>query len=510
MPKCVLESSEVQKIYFVGIKGVGMTALALIAKEAGMIVSGADVSEEFLTDEILSKNNIVIDSGFDPSFLDSFIKDAAPSKVLVITTAAHDGLDNALCRHAKSLGIQVITHGQAVGLFMEGSIFKRSFCGVSVLGCHGKTTVTAMCATALTKAGMDPSYAVGTSELFPLGNPGHLGEGEHFIAEADEFISDIKHDRTVKFLYQYPQIAIINNIDFDHPDVYKDLEEVYQVFLQFVSQNIQENGTLIINGDDKNCVRLKEELESIRKDLQIITFGESPSVMVRSQELQENGWGSEFEIFTDGENMGKQRVNVPGLHNAKNSLVVAALLWVAKKTDNLQSAISAYTGSKRRQEKIGETKNGAIVIDDYAHHPEEIKKTISAVGSAYKDRKIVAIFQPHTVGRTASLVNEFSASFADAEEIVFLPIFSSKREGSLDYSQIYSEIEEEMKKNSLSVAFLKDERTSLEMEDSPYSLKKYRSIVVKYILEKFDSSHYVILTLGAGDVYKIAYDLIEK
>lgn len=508
MPKCIIEDTSIKKVYFVGVKGVGMTSLAIIAKEAGFMVAGSDIEEEFLTDEILQKNNIPFASRFSEEALREFTGNS-PKEVLVVTTAAHDGLDNRQCILAKKMGIQVVTHGQAVGLFMEGKLFKRKFQGISVLGCHGKTTVTAMVATALSGAGLDPSYAVGTSELFPLGNPGHLGKGEYFIAEADEFISDMNHDRTVKFLYQYPKIAIINNIDFDHPDVYAHLEDVYQVFLKFAKENVLENGMLVINGDDSETRRLKDEVSKIRKDLKIITFGESSNCDVRLSNFKERGWGSEFDLEMYQKNMGPQKISVPGLHNAKNMLGVIALLSVVKEGIEWGSIISKFHGSKRRQEKIGETGNGALIVDDYAHHPDEIKKTIDAIRNAYPEKKVIAIFQPHTVGRTKSLVNEFANAFSYSNYALFLPVFSSKREGDINYLQIYFQIEAQMRENGTNVTFFKDERDASESGFSPYFLKKYRSNVVKYVLDKFDSPEFAILTLGAGDVYKIAYDLVS-
>lgn len=512
MPKITLNSPEkIKKIYFVGIKGVGMTSLAIIAKEAGFSVCGSDIEEEFLTDEILNKNGISVDSGFESEKLRFFLGSDSSNTALVITTAAHGGLSNPQCSFAKKLGVQVLTHGQAVGYFMEGLLFKRSFEGVSILGCHGKTTVTAMCATAFERAGLDPSYAVGTSELFPLGNPGHLGKGVQFIAEADEFISDIEVDRTVKFLFQYPRFAIINNIDFDHPDVYKDLDDVYNVFLKFAKENVVENGTLIINGDDEKTLELKREVEALRKDLKIITYGELSSNIVRLKNLKENAWGSEFEVFTQGASLGAVTLNVPGFHNAKNSLAVVALLHaLGQNPEKISRVLSVFTGSKRRQEKIGETKNGALIIDDYAHHPDEIIKTIRAVKSAYPDKKIISIFQPHTVGRTIALKDAFADSLKDSFKVLFLPVFSSKREGNVDYSRVYSQIESELLKKGTNAVFFEDHRTASESEFSPYFLKKYRSFVVKYVVSEFDSDQYVIVTLGAGDVYKIAYDLADR
>lgn len=506
MPEIKIQDPQkIKKVYFVGIKGVGMTSLAIIAKEAGFEVSGSDVSEEFLTDQVLSRAGIYVDVGFSTSSLEKFIKNSNPAEILIITTAAHDGLHNPQCVFAEKNGIQLLTHGQAVGFFMEGTFLQRTFQSISILGCHGKTTVTAMFAAALKAAGLDPSYAVGTSELFPLGSPGHLGNGKYFVAEADEFISDVSRDHTVKFLYEYPEYAIFNNIDFDHPDVYKDLDDVKKTFEKFAKENLRPGGILFINGDDKNIRDL--DLSS----LHTVSYGEKDGNTYKIRGFKESGWGSEFEVSTDEKNLGLFTLNVPGYHNAKNSLAVIAFLHVLGiKPDQIKTALNSFQGTKRRQEVVGKTQNGALVIDDYAHHPDEIIKTIDAVKNAYPNKKIVAVFQPHTLSRTVSLQNAFSQAFEGADSVLFLPIFTSKREGNVDYQNIYTELENSIKNTGVDVHFLKDERESSEKEESPYAIKKYRSIVVQYILGKFDSEDFVIVTLGAGDLYKIAYDLIGE
>lgn len=501
--------AEIKRIYFVGIKGVGMTGLAIIAKEAGFLVRGSDVTEEFLTDSVLLKKDIPVDQNFNEHDLETFI-DGKNDETLIITTAAHDGLSNPQCVYASSQNIQILTHGQAVGYFMEGSLFNRIFKGVSVLGCHGKTTVTAMISIALKSAGMDPTYTVGTSEIFPDGLAGHLGTSGYFVAEADEFVSDAKTDRTVKFLYQHPETAVINNIDFDHPDVYKDLGEVISTFQKFCLENVKENGTLLMNGDDTNVIDIKAQVEAKRPDIKVVTYGENKENSLVISNFKEIGWGSEFEVTFENKSLGVFTLSVPGYYNAKNSLAVVALfLSLGIDTETTKKAVAAFKGTKRRQEIIGEMEGGALVVDDYAHHPEEIEKTLGAVKKAYQTRKIVAVFQPHTLSRTVSLQNEFALCFKAADEVVFLPIFTSKREGEVDYSDLYSSIESKMKENTTKVTFLKDSRLKDQLSFSPYFFSENRKAVVKYIRTQYGSAEYVIVILGAGDVYKIAYDLSE-
>ncbi|MGE5042311.1 MAG: UDP-N-acetylmuramate--L-alanine ligase [Candidatus Levyibacteriota bacterium] len=502
-----LRQKSFTKVYFVGIKGVGMTALACMVQDAGLKVRGSDVAEEFLTDDTLKKRGIQVDTSFATSFLDEFI-DGNREDVLVVTTAAHDGLSNPQSSHAQSLGVAVLTHGQTVGYFMKGDMFGRKFKGVSVLGCHGKTTVSAMAATALLTAGMDPSYCVGSSELFPIGSPGHLGKGEYFVAEADEFVSDVQKDRTIKFFYQHPQYAIFNNVDFDHPDVYKSLDEVKRAFFIFALENIQQDGALILNGDDPELQNIKSQLENIKPGLKIVTFGEESLNMFKIENFREVSWGSEFDVSQNGSSFGHFQLSVPGYHNAKNALGVLAFMHTIKVSkDVIGQALASFTGTKRRQERLGQTEKGATLIDDYAHHPQEIQKTITAVKTAFPDKKIITVFQPHTISRTQSLRDEFIRAFTGSENVLFLPIFPSKREGEEDYSQLYAYIEKGMQEAGQPVVFFKDSRTAAEKVSSPYFFQKNRQDVLEYVKENFDRPENVLLFLGAGDLYKLAYDL---
>lgn len=505
----VLDSNNIKKIYFVGIKGVGMVGLALIARQAGFEVAGSDVSEEFLTDKVLAEAKIRVDLGFDTSHIEEFIK-SAEGKVLVITTAAHNGLLNPQCEYARAQNIPILTHGQAVGYFMQGDLFSRVFKGISILGCHGKTTISAMVSAALTKAELDPTYTVGTSEIFPGMLAGHYGLGEYFAAEADEFISDIALDKTVKFLYQHPKYAILNNIDFDHPDVYRNLEDVIEVFKKFSLENVLQNGVIFANGDDVNLQHILESVKKDRTDVSVVTYGENQKNTFSIQNFRENGLGSAFDVYLKGEFFENIQLSVPGFYNAKNSLAVVALLYeIGVSKDSIKASIAYFKGTKRRQEEIGNTSKGLLVIDDYAHHPDEIDKTLTAIKKAFPHKKLIAMFQPHTISRTESLKKEFAQAFSSSDTVIFLPIFTSKREGEMDYSHIYSEIQKAMQESGLEVVFMPDSRQKEDQEYSPYFLSSNRAPVVKYIEDHFNSEDFVLVTLGAGDIYKIAYDLVR-
>src|SRR3989344_4179547 len=196
----------IKSIHFVGIKGVGVAPLAIIAKEAGFSVSGSDIEDEFITTDSLMRAKI--------KPLVGFLEEHVQNADLVIATSAHGGLENIEVLDAKKREIAVWTQGQAVGEFMKGKIFGREFLGISVAGSHGKTTTTAMLSIILREGNLDPSFLIGTGNIPTLCNSGHFGKGKYFIAEADEYATEPKYDKTPKFLWQHPQIEIFTNIEF--------------------------------------------------------------------------------------------------------------------------------------------------------------------------------------------------------------------------------------------------------------------------------------------------------
>ncbi|MFA5196211.1 MAG: Mur ligase family protein, partial [Bacteroidales bacterium] len=249
----------IKSIYFMGIKGVGMTPLAIIAKEAGITVSGSDVAEEFITDAVLKKAGITPKIGFKSGNVGDVD--------LVVTTGAHEGFNNVEILEAKRKGITVVTQGEAVGIFMNGGIFGRKLTGISVTGTHGKTTTAAMIATLLKVNNFDPSYLIGTANAISLGAPGHYGKGDYFVAEADEYMTEPNYDKTIKHMWQHPKIAVITSIEFDHPDVYISLDDTREKFLAFAKQ-LPEDGVLVAYGDDPQIKKMLNDFEG-RK----ITYG---------------------------------------------------------------------------------------------------------------------------------------------------------------------------------------------------------------------------------------------
>ncbi len=468
-----------------GIKGVGMATLAVMCKQAGFIVGGSDIDQEFITDKILKDAGIEVKIGFKQDNVRDFFG-SSNADCLFVATGAHSGFDNEEAREAKNLGIRVISHGEAVGYFMNGEPFGRSDTeGVSIAGAHGKTTISGMVATVLSGANLDPSFTVGTSEIFPLGPAGHYGLGRYFVAEADEYLSESNHDRTAKFLHQKPTALIINNIDFDHPDFYKDIEAVEEAYLEF-AQNVPANGLIVANGDDTHT---KNVITKLTTGVRVVTFGAGESNDFVVSGFVQEGPMSHFTVKNKDVLIGRFSLSVPGYHNAKNATaVIALLIELGLGVDKIGKNLQNFQGTKRRMEIVGKTQQGQTIIDDYAHHPEEISKTLSALKLEYPGSKIVTVFQFHTFSRTKALFDSFVSSFSQASKIIIVPTFASQRDEAA---------EENYDKKMVDALVGIGKEAILMPADS----------VVEYVNANLNSPNVIILTMGAGDVYRIGYKL---
>lgn len=458
-------------IHFVGIKGVGLTPLAIIAKEAGITVTGSDVDEVFITDEALLKSGIVP--------LVGFLKEHISKKIdLVVTTGAHGGYDNIEVVQAKNLGIPVLTKGEAVGEYMKGEVLGRTFSGIAVAGSHGKTTTSGMIVTMLKANNMDPSFVVGTGSIGAIDLPGHFGKGRYFVAESDEYATEPKHNHKAQFLWQYPQIALFTNIEHDHPDIYPKLEDVVRAFTDFVD-NIPKNGLLIGCGDD-------EEVYSIMREAQVrtISYGFSPKNDYILSRVHVSGAQTFFHITTAGVDLGEFRIGVIGEHNALNAAgAIAVGFELGLTKDQISQGLSKFTGSKRRLEYRGQLTTGAHIFDDYAHHPTEIRQTLKSLRLRFPKETIVAIFQPHTFSRTKALMNDFVKAFQDANDVIIIDIFSSARE----------------EKDPTVTSALLASRLSMYHPAAFYMPTVYDAI---NLIRKEDlKENVVVVFMGAGDIY---------
>ncbi|MBI5613826.1 UDP-N-acetylmuramate--L-alanine ligase [Candidatus Gottesmanbacteria bacterium] len=461
----MIDIEKAQDVYFVGIKGVAMTALALYLRAKGVRVSGSDVKDRFPTDEMLLKFHIPVLEGFTSEHIDSLKKID-----LLIYTGAHDGQNNSEVLEAQRLGIPILPHGKALGLCMESS--KQ----ISVGGSHGKTTTSAMIATVLSLAKKSPSYAIGCGEIFPLNAPGTYGKGEWFVAEADEYATDPKYDKTPRFLFQHPDIFAVTNIDYDHPDIYADIASVQKAFVSMKS-NLRGLSTLVVNADDPKSVCLRQDQNGT-----IVTFG--------------TGVGSDYQIldttFLEGETEfmllcpeGTKhmfRLKIPGIHNVLNAVCAVAVLRLCGLTwKEIYQGLLKFHGTKRRFEYIGSI-GKCIFYDDYAHHPNEILATLSGARKWYPDRKIYCIFQAHTYTRTKALLSQFARAFSDADSLVLVDIYASAREIQND-GMTGEILARECKKHHKDVHFVRNENGVLSF------------------LSTISDEKAVFIFMGAGDIY---------
>lgn len=403
----------IKRIHFVGIKGVAMAALAVWAKESGYRVTGSDTTEEFPTDEVLAKAGISVLPDFDPRNLGGRIK---PD--LIIYTGAHGGRDNSEVVAGSAQHIPTIPHGQALGLVMARG---RE---VSVAGSHGKTTTSAMIATILSHAGADPSYAIGCGEVRGLGLPGHHGNGDIFVAEADEYITDPGHDTTPRFLWQHPDVLVVTNIDYDHPDAYISLVEVQDAFIRLQAQQKGRKITVVNADDPASSVLLSSASAAV------VTYGSSKKADYQVTNIHFGEERTFFTLLERGMNIGEYTIKVPGRHNALNAAAAAiAAKQLGLSWEQIGRGLTAFGGAKRRFELIG-SMGDIRVYDDYAHHPNEIKAQLAGIREWYPHRRIIVVFQPHTYSRTKALLSEFARSFRDANMVLLTDIYASARETS--------------------------------------------------------------------------------
>ena len=383
-----------QRIHFVGIGGVAMSAMARLLAARGCIVSGSDreASEPLRQ---LRTEGIAVREGHRA--------EAVLGTDLVIATAAIRP-DNAEVVEAHRLGIPVIGRAQALGRMMEG---KR---GVAISGTHGKTTTTAMAALALIQAGLDPTVMVG-GHVPEIGGNARVGAGPHFVAEADEF------DRS--FLSLRPAVAVVTTVEEEHLDCYQDLDDISDAFVMFANR-VPSDGFAVLCIDDPNVRALRPSLTS-----RVVTCGLSSDADVSATDVSLTGAGSTCTLMRKATVIGAIQLRLPGLHNVRNALTAATVaLNLGVSFDPIRDALQAFGGVGRRFETLGE-RNGVLVVDDYAHHPTEVEATLAGARSLGRDRIVVA-FQPHLYSRTRDFASRFGAALAEADLVIVTDVYAAR------------------------------------------------------------------------------------
>ncbi len=460
-----------RNIFIVGIKGVAMANLARMLTQMGNKVSGSDVAETFITEELLKENNIDVITSFDS-------KDLPSDTNLVIYAASHGGTDNPQVKEAQKRDITIMHQAEMLGELMKD--FTNS---VAICGCHGKTTSTSLMAYALNRLNKKPSFMIGTS-TFNGQWAGEYNEKEFFVVEADEYGMSPPVDKTPKFYSLNPTHILATNIDFDHPDVFVNLEATKAAFKMFFEKKgikkvvaCQDNEPLadVISHFDQS---------------QVTTYGftDADFTITRLSTAEEK---TTFDLKQKNESLGTFSTPLYGEKNVLNTVgVIVMLLQLGFHEDELRNVFDGFTGAKRRFEKVGEI-NDIYFFDDYAHHPEEIKATISAARARFPENRVIIIFQPHTYSRTENLKDDFVEALALADYSFIAPIFASARELIAESSITASVLENYAKQKGVN---------NVLSFNSSFELGE----LIKNNVKKGD----VLFTMGAGDVYKLKNDII--
>lgn len=393
------------RVHFVGIGGIGMSGLARVLNAWGYVVSGSDAAASPLLEELAGEGMAVS--------VGHVATDAAAAADLVIATAALRS-DNPEITAARVAGRPVIKRAQLLGALADA---RR---GVAVAGSHGKSTTSGMLVTALRALGADPSFAIGAVlSAVNGGTNAAPGSGAEMVVEADEY------DRS--FLQLHPDVAIITNVDYDHPDVFPDRESYEEAFARFVA-GMRPAGTLVMAADDPGCVRLMARSDWY-PPTDVVTFGETADADWRLERTEE-GWR-----VTGADDVAvPMTLQIPGRHNIRNgAAALGALVALGYDAATAAAALATFNGVGRRFEFKGEA-GGVAVVDDYAHHPSEIAVNLHAAKDRFPGRRLWAVFQPHTYSRLKALLADFAESFGDADRIMILDVYAARETDDLGVS----------------------------------------------------------------------------
>ncbi|MGN0484925.1 MAG: UDP-N-acetylmuramate--L-alanine ligase [Lachnospiraceae bacterium] len=448
-------------IHFIGIGGISMSGLAEILLEEHFTVSGSDAKESALTEK-LKKNGAIINIGQCAENITSDIQ------LVVYTAAIHP--DNPEFAAAKAAGIEMMSRAQLLGQIMDN--YTNS---VAVSGTHGKTTTTSMLSEIFMDAAADPTISVG-GILDSIGGNVRVGSSEVFLTEACEY--------TNSFLNFYPKYALILNIEADHLDFFKDLDDIRHSFHKFAS-NTAKDGTIILNGDIQNREEITEGLSQ-----KIITYGleDSYDVYAKNITFDEKACGT-FTVVASGKEVGTFTLHVPGIHNVSNATAAIALALEMKiDVKHIHNGLAKFGGTERRFEYKGDF-HGVTIIDDYAHHPTEIHATLTAAEN-YPHNRIICVFQPHTYTRTKSLFPDFVEALSQADVVILADIYAARETDTLGISS-------EDLKNAL-----------VEKGKEAYYFPSFAEI--ENFLEKFCINNDLLITMGAGNVLQVGEDLLKR
>ena len=448
-------------VHFIGIGGISMSGLAEILLEEGFTVSGSDAKESPLTRTLEQKGATVYYGQRASNIKDSV-------QVVVYTAAIHP--DNPEFACAKEKGLPMLTRAELLG-----QIMRNYDTPVAVSGTHGKTTTTSMISHILLKGECDPTISVG-GILPAIGGNIRVGQSETFLTEACEY--------TNSFLSFFPKISVILNMDADHLDFFKDIDDIRHSFRKF-AELLPDDGALVINADTPEYQKITEGLSC-----KVITYSlENPADYTADHIVYDEFGHASFTVLHNGEELGTCSLKVPGIHNVSNALAsVAVGQLLGLSADVILEGLREFTGTDRRFQYKGEI-GGVTIIDDYAHHPTEIKATLKAAAN-YPHKKIWCVFQPHTYTRTKALMPEFAEALTLADHVVLADIYAARETDNLGISS--RNLQEEIVKLGTPCEYFP---TFDEIEN--------------FLLENCTQGD-LLITMGAGDVVNIGEQLLGK
>ncbi len=457
----MINLSELEHIHCIGIGGIGLSAIAEILLQRGKTVTGSDMKESYMTDKLMKSGAYI--------YLGHRAKNVEGADLVVYSAAIAP--DNPEIVRAHELGIPTASRAQILGLLMQEH--EKS---IAISGTHGKTTTTSMISLILRHADCSPTILVG-GNLPEIGGNVSVGDSEYFVTEACEYRDS--------FLQLRPRIEIILNIDSDHLDYFKDIEHIVSSFNKFAG--LVPDGGCIIAYDANPFVK-----SVIKSRKNVITFGLSDGCTYHAGDIVFNSSGMPgFDVYHKTEKLCRIQLGIPGEHNILNALAAfACTRELGIDTEDIRKTLEGYKGTQRRFDFVGTTGSGIKIIDDYAHHPTEIKATLAAAANVPHE-KLWCLFQPHTYTRTLALFNEFSEAFDAADVVVMAEIYAAREKNIYKISS--KSLIDEIKKNH--------------PEKEAYYFESFEEIA-RFVHEKAKPGD-IVLTMGAGDINRIGEMILE-
>ncbi len=467
-----MELLKAKRVYMIGVKGAGMTALAEFLVRQGVKIRGSDTVEVFFTDAILKRVGVIVKSPFSS-------QNVSTDFDICIYSTAYTEENNEEMRTVAASGKPMLSYPEALGSLTESKLT------LAVCGTHGKTTTSALLAEALQDAHQEPSAIVG-SEIKSWRGSALSGTGPHLVIEADEYQDKLR--------FYSPFGMVLTSVDWDHPDFFPTVAEYEATFERFV-RRLPRHGFLVACGDDARVRKVSESFTGKKlfygflpeNDICITQYTVIDPESVDGQK----GLRQRFSIMYEGKMFGPFTFTLSGKHNALNAAAVASVFFVLKiPVESLKKTLSCFSGTKRRFELLGSV-GKSLVFDDYAHHPEEIRATLTAFRDLYPKRLLTVVFHPHTYTRTRALLEEFAETLALADRVILIDVYGSAREtqGGVSSSDIVDRINR--------------------VWEGKASYVMNREAVVQE-LEQVTTEGGVIVTMGAGDVWQIAEALLTK